>query len=104
MLYKIVPFLVWSHLQNLGRGRVLAPNMNKVIAGKQIDGQMYAHLLALLLLFGAVLRPTWFAYPAGLALLAANGWLLHNIVCAVRFYRGHRLKIEAQTTHAAIGR
>jgi hypothetical protein len=21
MLYKIVPFLVWSHLQNLGRGR-----------------------------------------------------------------------------------
>ena len=104
MLYKIVPFLVWSHLQNLGRGRVLAPNMNKVIAGKQIDGQMYAHLLALLLLFGAVLRPTWFAYPAGLALLAANGWLLYNIVCAVRFYRGHRLKIEAQTTHAAIGR
>jgi uncharacterized membrane protein SirB2 len=35
-----------------GRGRVLAPNMNKVIAARQIDRQMYAHFLALALAAG----------------------------------------------------
>jgi uncharacterized membrane protein len=66
MLYKIVPFLVWLHLQNLGGGRVLAPNMNKVIAARQIDRQMYAHFLALALLLAAAFWPGWFSYPAGL--------------------------------------
>ena len=94
MLYKIVPFLVWSHLQNLGRGRVMAPNMNKVIAGDQINRQMQAHFGAVALLLAAVLWPAWFTYPAGLALLLANGWLLRNLLAAVTFYRQHRLKIE----------
>ncbi|WP_295484038.1 hypothetical protein [Accumulibacter sp.] len=79
MLYKIVPFLVWSHLQNLGGGRVIAPNMNKVIAAGRINGQMYAHFVALALLLGAALWPPWFARPAGLALLTANAWLLYNL-------------------------
>lgn len=95
MLYKIVPFLVWLHLQNRGGGRVLAPTMNKVIATRQIDRQMYAHLLALALLLAAVVWPLWFSYPAGLAVVLANAWLLHNLLTAAAFYRRHCLKIEA---------
>jgi len=98
MLYKIVPFLVWSHLQNLGRGRVLPPNMNKVIAGAQLDRQMQAHFVAVALLLAAVLWPEWLTYPAGLALLLANAWLLRNLLAAVAFYRRQRLKIVETLT------
>ncbi|KFB67959.1 hypothetical protein [Candidatus Accumulibacter vicinus] len=95
MLYKIVPFLVWLHLQNLGDGRVLAPNMNKVIAMRQIDRQMYAHFLALALLLAAAFWPGWFTYPAGLMLLIANASLLRNLLSALACYRQHCLKIAA---------
>lgn len=100
MLYKIFPFLVWLHLQNLGGGRVLAPNMNKVIAGQQINRQMRAHFLALALLLAAAIWPEWFTYPAGIALLVANGGLLRNLLAAVAFYRQQRTKIAALTAAA----
>ena len=105
MLYKIVPFLVWLHLQNLGGGRVLAPNMNKVIAARQIDRQMYAHFLALALLLATAFWPGYFSYPAGLALLLANAWLLHNLLTARACYRQQRLKIaiRAASTPAEQG-
>jgi hypothetical protein len=87
MLYKIVPFLVWLHLQNLGGGRVLASEHEQGHRRHQIDRQMYAHFVALALLLAAVLWPEWFTYPAGLALVAANAWLLRNLLAAVAFYR-----------------
>ncbi|MBL8374874.1 hypothetical protein [Accumulibacter sp.] len=98
MLYKIVPFLVWLHLQNLGDGRVMAPNMNKVIATRQVDRQLYAHVVSLALLLAAVIWPEWFTYPAGLALVLANGWLLYNLLTAVAFYRYQCLQIAAQSS------
>jgi hypothetical protein len=98
MLYKIVPFLVWLHLQNLGDGRVMAPNMNRVIATRQVDRQLYAHVVSLALLLAAVIWPEWFTYPAGLALVLANGWLLYNLLTAVAFYRYQCLKIAAQSS------
>ncbi|WP_374681271.1 hypothetical protein [Accumulibacter sp.] len=101
MLYKIVPFLVWSHLQNLGRGRAIPPNMNKVIAGPRVHRQMHAHFAALVLLLAAVPWPQWFTYPAGLTLLLANAWLLSNLLAAVAFYRRHRLEIETLTRKPA---
>jgi hypothetical protein len=74
MLYKIVPFLVWLHLQNLGGGQFLAPNMNKVIAGEQIRPADAGALSR----FGCCCwLPSsgreWFTYPAGLALLPMAG-------------------------------
>ncbi|WP_313951470.1 hypothetical protein [Accumulibacter sp.] len=104
MLYKVVPFLVWSHLQNLARGRMMAPNMNKVIAGQQVDRQMYAHFAALVLLLAATIWPILFTYPAGLALLLANAWLLRNLLGALSFYRHHRLKIAALAPAVAMER
>jgi hypothetical protein len=95
MLYKIVPFLVWLHLQNLGQGRVMAPNMKKIIAEREMNRQMLAHFAACAMLLLAVLWPLWFVYPAGLTLLVASGWLLRNLLSALSVHREHRLKIES---------
>jgi hypothetical protein len=95
MLYKIVPFLIWLHLQNRGRGRLKTPNMKQVLAEKQIDRQMLAHFAACALLVLAVFWPTWFVYPAGLALLLANAWLLRNLLLATAVYRQQLKKIAA---------
>ena len=94
MLYKIVPFLVWLHLQNLGKGHLMAPNVKKVLNQKQIDRQMWAHFCSFGLLVLAVFWPLWFVYPAGLALIVANIWLLRNLLSAVAVYRSHAAKIK----------
>lgn len=95
MLYKIVPFLVWLHLQERGQGRLKAPNMKKVLAEKSMQHQVMAHVMAFGLLLLAVWQPLWFSYPAGLALIVANGWLLKNLLTALAVYREHLAKIEA---------
>jgi hypothetical protein len=95
MLYKIVPFLVWLHLQNLGLGIAQAPNMKKIIAEKSMRDQMRVQFVGLALLVLAVFWPEWFVYPAGLVLVSANVWLLRNMLAAVAVYRSHVLKIEA---------
>ena len=100
MLYKIVPFLIWLHLQNAGARRVLAPNMKKIIAERDMDRQVRAHFLACALALAAVFWPAGFVYPAGLALVLANGWLMHNLWSGVSVYRAHLQKIAANTVRA----
>ena len=102
MLYKIVPFLIWLHLQNRGSGRLVAPNMKKVLAQNLIDRQTGAHFCAFGLLVLAVMWPQWFVYPAGVALVLANGWLLHNLLSAVRVYRVHMAKIGLLETSQTV--
>ena len=103
MLDKIVPFLVWLHLQNAGRLRgrptVPAPNMKKIIPEIRMQRQLQAHALACALLLLAVFVPTWFVYPAGLALVVAQAWLLVNLTSAMRLHRGH-LQLIAAKQHA----
>ncbi|WP_301100286.1 hypothetical protein [Propionivibrio sp.] len=94
MLYKIVPFLLWLHLQNQGRGRMPAPNMKKIISERDMDHQMLAHLGSCTLLLLAVFWPAVFVYPAGIALMVANGWLMRNLLSALSVHRNHLLKIE----------
>ena len=100
MLYKIVPFLVWLHLQNLGSAGVPAPNMKKVLPQRRIDRQLRAHLASCALLLLAVIWPAWFVYPAGVALIIANGGLLHNLLYATGIYRSHLAAIEAARIRA----
>jgi fatty acid desaturase len=95
MLYKIVPFLAWLHLQNQGQGRVMAPNMKKIIAERAMQRQMLTHIGALLILVLAVIWPALFAYPAGVVLLLSQAWLLWNLLTAVAIYRAHLAKIKA---------
>ena len=95
MLYKIVPFLIWLHLQNAGQGRVMAPNMKKMISEVAMNRQLIAHLVSCALLLLAVFWPIGFVYPAGVALIAANGGLLWNLLAAVRVYREHQLKFDS---------
>jgi hypothetical protein len=102
MLYKIVPFLIWLHLQNRGLGRLVAPNMKKVLAQSLIDRQTGAHFCAFGLLVLAVMWPQWFVYPAGVALVLANTWLLHNLLSAVRVYRVHMAKIALLETRQIV--
>ena len=98
MLYKIVPFLVWLHLQNAGQGReghVMAPNMKAMISESAMARQLYAHLLSFGLLLLAVFWPSIFVYPAGVAVVVANGGLLRNLLSAVGVYRAHLQKIAS---------
>ncbi|HPW29969.1 MAG TPA: permease [Rhodoferax sp.] len=95
MLYKIVPFMVWLHLQERAQGRLMAPNVKKVLAEKPMRGHTWAHFLAVGLLLLAVVWPQWLVYPAGLALVMSNGWLLRNLWAAVAVYRSHLARIEA---------
>ncbi len=94
MLYKIVPFLNWLHLQRLGGMTVLPPTMNQMLAERRMREQLYAHLAALVLLLAAVWFPL-LARPAGLAFALDCLWLAANLVTAVRVYRDFRDRIRA---------
>jgi hypothetical protein len=96
MIYKIVPFLSWLHLQNCGRARVPAPAMNKILSDAEANRQWQAYTLALGLLFAAVFFPRWLAVPAGLAFAIANGWLWWNLWSAFRRYSRFRADMLAK--------
>ena len=85
MLYKIVPFLAWLHLQNLGKGP--APTMNKLLAEAPVLAQFKAHVVSVLLLAGAAWQPGWLARPAGVALALSQLWLAYNLWGVLRRYR-----------------
>ncbi|UCV02667.1 hypothetical protein [Dechloromonas denitrificans] len=93
MLYKIVPFLAWLHLQSATQSKMPAPTMNKILGEPAMQRQMKAYVLALLLLVAAAFRPDWLARPAGLAFAIAAGWLWWNLFSAIRRYRWHSADI-----------
>ena len=86
MLYKIVPFLVWLHLQASPAGRGKLPNMKQIIPERRAGIQSWLHLAALLLLAGAAWMPRLLAYPAAAALGFSNLLLWLNLVSAWRLY------------------
>ena len=100
MLYKIVPFLVWLHLRNLGRGKVSAPNMKQVLSESDMRQHLWLHLLALLMLLLAVIWPDGLTYPAGVALIATHACLLRNLLRATGVYRRHLVVIAASPAKA----
>ncbi|MDR1996002.1 hypothetical protein, partial [Azonexus sp.] len=71
MLYKIVPFLTWMHLQQGMQPGLPVPNMNRLLPDQAMQRQMQAYLAALALLVGAAWRPLWLARPAGAMLAVA---------------------------------
>jgi hypothetical protein len=98
MMYKIVPFLNWLHLQRLGAPISAVPNMKKMIPAEAMTGQLRAHVLALLLLLAAIWLPG-LTRIAGLALAASCAWLGWNLLGAVRRYQAFRDQIRADALH-----
>lgn len=90
MLQKIVPFLVFLHLQraSMARPELLAtlPHMGELIPASRARWQFRWHcaaLLGLLLAAGSAA----FAVPAGLLLTADFAWLAFTLSAALRRYR-----------------
>lgn len=94
MLYKIVPFLNWLHLQRLCGLNTLPPTMHQMIAERAMRRQYYAHLAALALLLAAVWLPV-LARPAGLMFAVDCAWLGVNLVNALRVYAQFKNRIRA---------
>ena len=98
MLYKIVPFINWLHLQRLmqrlnGVGS-MPPNMRLMIPEVQTHRQMVLHFVAL----GTLLLAVWWpmlARPAGALWMLSSAWLGLNLIGGARRYAGFRDQILA---------
>lgn len=90
MLYKIVPFLVWLHLNNRmqsqGRFQGRVPNMKRVIPERNARLHFRVHLLMLLLVLPAVFWPDYLLRPAALALVLAGMLMFWNLISALLLY------------------
>jgi hypothetical protein len=89
MLYKIVPFLAWFHLQAQLQARAGSiPTMRDMIAGRWARLQFRLHLGAIALLVMATVRPQ-LAWAAG-SVLALSALLLGgNLLSATRRFVQH---------------
>jgi len=95
MLYKIVPFLAWLHLQDLGRARRKVPSMVALLPEARMKRQLALHLASLAGMLLAAGWPALLAWPAGL-LLAASGLALFANLAGVAFaYRRATAQLDA---------
>lgn len=88
MLYKIVPFLIWFHMQSRRRpGGPTVPNVKLILPETRARRQMWLHFSAVAALLAAAFKPGMISYPAAILFGASNLWLWLNIVSAYRTYR-----------------
>lgn len=89
MLYKIVPFLAWFHLQAQLQAKAGSiPTMKEMIDARALRGQFRLHVAACVLLVGAALwAPLVIAAGSVLALSAGLLWL--NLFAAARRFAAH---------------
>ena len=78
MLYKIVPFISWLHLQRLASPGTQVPNVHELLPGSAMRGQMSVHLLAMALLLVSSIWPLAVSL-AGAAFAASSAWLGVNL-------------------------
>ena len=88
MLYKIVPFLIWFHLQSLLMGVTKVPNMRQIMPEPGMRRQMWLHFAAVPVLALSALWPP-LIYPAALLFGASMLWLEINLWHAFRIYRNN---------------
>ena len=89
MLQKIVPFLIYLHLQRATLGNPIAmttlPNMKSIISSDLSRKQFHLHTLALALLYFAIAIP-WLRPVAAVVLLADFAWLGYSLMRATGCY------------------
>lgn len=86
MLYKILPFMAWFHLQAKVGFKPGQPSMRDYLPDARAHGQFHLHLTALACLLGAPFI-SWLTLPGGLLLASAAAWLGWNLFSAWRLYR-----------------
>ena len=87
MLYKIVPFLAWFHLQ--AQKGIMAsglPSMKDYLPDRLANGQLAIHTAALACLLAAPFLPV-LAVPGGLLLAVSSAWLAWNLLRVIRLFR-----------------
>lgn len=103
MLYKIVPFLAWFHMQSK-RGATSSnaiPNVREILPESRTRRQMWLHFAALCALLVATIFPALSFYPAVVLFGASNLWLWLNIVAANHTYRRVYAQLAARTVSAS---
>ncbi|HEX6829135.1 MAG TPA: hypothetical protein VF104_09155 [Burkholderiales bacterium] len=95
MLYKIVPFLAWFHLQALAGGRWKIPNMREALPESDMRLQFAWHCAALAALAAGVAWPGLLSRAAGAVLAVSSALLARNLARTGRLYRKTRERIEA---------
>ncbi len=89
MLYKIVPFLAWFHLQSQSGARAGSiPTMKNMIGERAARRQFQIHSLAIAGLAAAVFFPS-LAIPAGMTLGLSALFLWWNLISAMRRFTRH---------------
>ncbi len=90
MLYKIVPFLLWLHLNNhlqvAGRWGAKIPNMKQILPQQRSRWQFWSQLAALPMMLAAAQWPELLTRPAAVCLLFAFALLWWNLLDGVRTY------------------
>lgn len=86
MLYKIMPFLIWFHLQSQLTGVAKVPNMKEILPEKGMRRQMWLHFAAVPMLAASTLLPP-LVYPASVVFGASMLWLEANLLFAFGVYR-----------------
>jgi hypothetical protein len=95
MLYKIVPFLVWYHLQNSQvTQRRAVPGIKAILADRVAVRQFWSHFAALLLILAATIwvtiwpttAPPALTGIAAAALCLSSGWLWWHLFSAARVH------------------
>lgn len=94
MIYKIVPFLAWFHLQSLAAGRWRIPNMREALPESGMRRQFACHCAALVTLAAGIAWPEHLARVAGVALAVSSALLARNLARTGRLYRDTRVKVE----------
>jgi len=96
MMYKIVPFLIWLHLQTQGAARrIPLPNMKEIIPDRRARRQLRLHIASVLLLVCAALMPVWFLRLAAFTFALSFLHLAFNLYGALRIYRKVSIRLVA---------
>ncbi len=102
MLYKIVPFLSWFHLQNRQLAMmcmsVQIPNMKQFMPDAPAIRQFWIYLAALVFTLAAVVVPDWLARPAAVLLAVSFGMLGYNLLQVVLRFREVSSELDQAAT------
>ena len=104
MLYKIVPFLVWFHLQSRRGGKgSKVPNVREILAESRARLQMWLHFSALCALLASSILTKTLTYPAAILFGASNIILWLNIMSATRtYYRENKFRQATEIAMTSI--